>query len=70
MADNRSKSRYMRPDYRIVVDPVSNQQAKPQRVIKIRPDFEQLSPKAAKTLQQLAEQKIARRRATPKENHQ
>lgn len=70
LADNRSKSRYMRPDYRIVVDPVSNQQAKPQRVIKIRPDFEQLSPKAAKTLQQLAEQKIARRRATPKENHQ
>lgn len=70
LADNRSKSRYMRPDYRIVVDPVSNQQAKSQSVIKIRPDFGRLTPIAAKTLQQLAEQKIARRRATPKENHQ
>ena len=70
LADNRSKSRYMRPDYRIVVDPVSNQQAKPQSVIKIRPDFEHLTSTAAKTLHQLAEQKIARRRATPKENHQ
>ena len=70
LADNRSKSRYMRPDYRIVVDPVSNQQAKSQSVIKIRPDFEHLTPIASKTLHQLAEQKIARRRATPKENHQ
>lgn len=70
LADNRSKSRYMRPDYRIVVDPVSNQQAKSQSVIKIRPDFEHLTSTAAKTLHQLAEQKIARRRATQKENHQ
>lgn len=70
LADNHSKSRYMRPDYRIVVDPVSNQQAKPQRVIKMHPGFEYLTPNAAKILRQLAERKIARRRATPKEDHQ
>lgn len=70
LADNHSKKRYMRPDYRIVVDPVSNQQAKPQSVIKIPPAFEQLTPKAAKDLQQLAEQKIARRRATLKGDRQ
>lgn len=63
LADNHSKSGYMRPDYRIVVDPASNLKAKPRKVVKICIDPKRLTPDAKLSLQQLAEQKNSRRRA-------
>ena len=66
LADNHSKSGYMRPDYRIVVDPASNLKAKPRKVVKICIDPKRLTPDAKLSLQQLAEQKISRRRAFKK----
>lgn len=66
LADNHSKSGYMRPDYRIVVDPASNLKAKPRKVVKICIDPKRLTPDAKLSLQQLAEQKNSRRRAFKK----
>ena len=66
LADNHSKSGYLRPDYRIIVDPLSD--TEPQaKVIKVKPDITQLSAKAQTVMRQLAEQKVPRRRASSKE---
>lgn len=66
LADNHSKSGYMRPDYRIVVDPASDLKAKPRKVVKICIDMKQLTPDAKLSLQRLAEQKNSRRRVLKK----
>ena len=66
LADNHSKSGYMRPDFRIVVDPVSNLEAKPRKVVKICIDLKRLTSDAKLCLQQLAEQETLRRRAFKK----
>lgn len=66
LADNHSKGGYQRADYRIMVAPSSDPQAKPSSVIKVKPDLVQLTAAAQNTLQRLAEQKVSRRRKSPK----
>ncbi len=64
LADNHSNSGYMRPDYRIVVDPAADPNAKQRKVIKICIDTKLLTSDAESVLQKLAAQQNSRRRAS------
>lgn len=61
--ENGADYRYQRPDFRITVDPISDQQAKARNVVKIRINPALLSQEAQERLEQISAQRAPRRRA-------
>ena len=59
--------RYQRPDFRITVDPISDQQAKARNVVKIRIDRDLLRQEAQERLEQISAQCSPRRRVVKRE---
>ena len=60
--ENGADYRYQRPDFRITVDPISDQQAKARNVVKIRINPALLSQEAQERLEQISAQHAPRRR--------